>query len=171
MSRAFFYAVIISSVTLLPGCGIFGDSKDGGTAGVESTGGDTFGAGSGSGFSGHPLDNPEGELAGRIILFDFDRFEVKPEWHAMVRAHAGYLQQNPSARVRLEGHADERGTREYNQALGERRSNAVSEMVAALGASGQISTLSYGEEKPVTECHDESCWSQNRRVEIIYTAR
>lgn len=173
MSRSFVYLIVVSAVTVLSGCGIFGGSKESSAAVESRTGADgTYGAGSGSGFSGHPLDNPEGDLATRTILFDFDRYDVKPEWQPAVKAHAEYLRTNPSAMVRLEGNADERGSREYNMALGERRSNAVYEMMVALGAgSGQISKVSYGEEKPVADCHDESCWSQNRRVEILYTAR
>ena len=86
-------------------------------------------------------------------------------------AHGRFLASHQTAQVTLEGHADERGTREYNIALGERRSMAVADLMRAQGASaGQIRTVSYGEERPVATCHDEECWSQNRRVEIVYTS-
>ncbi|WP_395377695.1 peptidoglycan-associated lipoprotein Pal [Marinicella sp. W31] len=118
------------------------------------------------------LDNPESLLAQRVIYFDYDQSTVLPEYRNIIEIHARYLSQNPSARITLEGHADERGSREYNLALGERRGNAVSSLMNAQGASGsQLNVVSYGEERPVALCSDDSCWSQNRRVEIVYTAR
>src|SRR5689334_6219401 len=111
-------------------------------------------------------------LRQRVIYFDLDRSEIKPEFQAQVACHAAYLRQFPEARVRLEGNADERGSREYNLGLGERRGNAVqSALSAAGGSSSQLNVVSYGEERPVCRQHDESCWSKNRRVEIIYTAK
>jgi len=111
-------------------------------------------------------------LRQRVIYFDLDRSEIKPEFQAQVACHAAYLRQFPEARVRLEGNADERGSREYNLGLGERRGNAVQSAVSAAGASSsQLNVVSYGEERPVCRQHDESCWSKNRRVEIIYTAK
>lgn len=118
------------------------------------------------------FDNSESLLSKRIIYFDFDKSEVKSEYRAIVAAHATYVSASRSARVTLEGHADERGTREYNLGLGERRGNAVSGLLSAAGAMGsQLDTVSYGEERPVCRVSDDSCWSQNRRVEIVYTAR
>ncbi|HEY6986419.1 MAG TPA: peptidoglycan-associated lipoprotein Pal [Rhodanobacteraceae bacterium] len=111
-------------------------------------------------------------LRQRVIYFDLDRTEIKPEFQAQVACHAAYLRQFPEARVRLEGNADERGSREYNLGLGERRGNAVSSALSAAGASSsQLNVVSYGEERPVCRQHEESCWSKNRRVEIIYTAK
>jgi peptidoglycan-associated lipoprotein len=111
-------------------------------------------------------------LRQRVVYFDLDRTEIKPEFQAQIACHAAYLRQFPEARVRLEGNADERGSREYNLGLGERRGNAVqSALSAAGGASSQLNVVSYGEERPVCRQHDESCWSKNRRVEIIYTAK
>ncbi|HEV7491510.1 MAG TPA: peptidoglycan-associated lipoprotein Pal [Rhodanobacteraceae bacterium] len=111
-------------------------------------------------------------LRQRVIYFDLDRSEIKPEFQAQVACHAAYLRQFPEARVRLEGNADERGSREYNLGLGERRGNAVqSALSAARASSSQLNVVSYGEERPVCRQHDESCWSKNRRVEIIYTAK
>ena len=110
-------------------------------------------------------------LRQRVVYFDLDRTEIKPEFSAQIACHAEYLRQFPNARVTLEGHADERGTREYNLGLGERRGNAVQSAVSAAGASmGQLNVVSYGEERPVDRGHDDSAWSKNRRVEIVYTS-
>lgn len=111
-------------------------------------------------------------LRQRVLYFDFDRTEIKSEFQSQIACHAEYLRQFSDARVTLEGHADERGSREYNLGLGERRGNAVQSAISAAGASSaQLNVVSYGEERPVCREHNESCWSQNRRVEIIYTAR
>ena len=111
-------------------------------------------------------------LRQRVVYFDLDRTEIKPEFSAQIACHAEYLRQFPNARVTLEGHADERGTREYNQALGERRGNGVNSALQANGGSAsQLTVVSYGEERPVCTESNESCWSQNRRVEIVYTAQ
>lgn len=118
------------------------------------------------------FDNSESLLSKRVIYFDFDKSDVKSEYRAIVAAHAAYVSSHGSARVTLEGHADERGTREYNVGMGERRGNAISGLLSAAGAMGsQLDTVSYGEERPVCRVSDEDCWWQNRRVEIIYTAR
>ena len=118
------------------------------------------------------FDNPESLLSKRVIYFDFDKSDVKAEFRGIVAAHAAYAGSHSSARVTLEGHADERGTREYNLGLGERRGNAVSGLLSAGGASGdQVDVVSYGEERPVCRVSNEDCWWQNRRVEIVYTAR
>lgn len=118
------------------------------------------------------FDNADSLLSKRVVYFDFDKSDVKSEYRAIVAAHATYVSAHNTARVTLEGHADERGTREYNLGLGERRGNAVSGLLSAGGAMGeQLDTVSYGEERPVCRVSDESCWGQNRRVEIVYTAR
>ena len=110
-------------------------------------------------------------LRQRVVYFDLDRTEIKSEFSAQIACHADYLRQFPNARVTLEGHADERGTREYNLGLGERRGNAVQSAISAAGASmGQLNVVSYGEERPVDRGHDESAWAKNRRVEIVYTS-
>ncbi|HUF82591.1 MAG TPA: peptidoglycan-associated lipoprotein Pal, partial [Burkholderiales bacterium] len=119
--------------------------------------------------SGNPLTDPNNILSRRSILFDYDSFIVKDEYKAMVTAHARYLQKNPSARMRVEGHADERGSREYNLALGQRRAEAVKQMLQLLGARpDQIESVSLGEEKPRCSDSTESCWAQNRRGDIAY---
>jgi peptidoglycan-associated lipoprotein len=118
------------------------------------------------------FDNPESLLSKRVIYFDFDKSTVRPEYRGIVSAHAAYTAAHSSARVTLEGHADERGTREYNLGLGERRGNAVMGLMSAQGARGsQLVVVSYGEERPTCRASDDHCWSQNRRVEIVYTAR
>jgi len=104
-----------------------------------------------------------------IIYFDFDQSTIKAEFRTALNGHAAYLSQNPSASIVLEGHADERGTREYNIALGERRGNAVSRYLVVQGVSiDAIEVVSFGEERPVNAGHDSASWSENRRVEIRY---
>jgi peptidoglycan-associated lipoprotein len=94
---------------------------------------------------------------------------VKPEFQPMLKAHAGYLSEHPGASIVIEGNADERGSREYNLALGQRRADGVGKMLVLLGSSAkQIETISFGEEKPKAAGHDESSWSQNRRSDIVY---
>jgi peptidoglycan-associated lipoprotein len=111
-------------------------------------------------------------LRQRVVYFDFDKSEIKPEFQQIMACHAKYLQDRPTAQMRLEGNTDERGTREYNLGLGERRGNAVASALQANGASAsQMNVISYGKEKPVCRQHNEDCWSKNRRVEIVYTAQ
>jgi peptidoglycan-associated lipoprotein len=118
------------------------------------------------------FDNSESLLSKRVIYFDFDKSDIKAEFRGIVAAHAAYAAAHPSARMTLEGHADERGTREYNLGLGERRGNAVNGLLSAGGARGnQLNVVTYGEERPVCRVSNEDCWWQNRRVEIVYTAR
>ncbi len=115
------------------------------------------------------LDDPTSLLSVRIIYFEYDSSDVKSEDRTTVEAHAAYLVENPSTIITLEGHADERGSREYNLALGERRAQTVQRQMTLIGASpDQIRTVSYGEERPAIDDHDDYSWSQNRRVEIIY---
>jgi peptidoglycan-associated lipoprotein len=111
-------------------------------------------------------------LRQRVVYFDFDRTDIKSQFQAAIGCHAQYLRQFPGSRVTLEGSADERGTREYNLGLGERRGNSVSSALGAAGASAsQLNVVSYGEERPVCKEHSEDCWAKNRRVEIVYTAK
>ncbi|WP_019569113.1 peptidoglycan-associated lipoprotein Pal [Thioalkalivibrio sp. ALE11] len=118
------------------------------------------------------LDDPDSLLAERLVYFDFDRDEVKPEYEEMLEAHAEYLAANPGARLRLEGHTDERGTREYNLGLGERRAQSVRRVLNLNGAADeQIEVVSYGEEMPVAFEQTEEAWAQNRRVELVYDRR
>ena len=104
-----------------------------------------------------------------LIYFDFDQSTIKAEFRTALNGHAAYLSQNPTAKIVLEGHADERGTREYNIALGERRGNAVSRYLVVQGVSvDAIEVVSFGEERPVNAGHDSASWAENRRVEIRY---
>ncbi len=110
----------------------------------------------------------ERALTTNIIYFDYDETSIRAESLSVVDTFARYLSASPAARVRLEGHADERGTREYNVGLGERRAIAVQSALQAQGVSPeQLSLLSYGEERPAAAGHDESAWAQNRRVQLI----
>jgi peptidoglycan-associated lipoprotein len=111
-------------------------------------------------------------LRQRVVYFDFDQDALKPEFEEIMACHGKYMRDRPSARITLEGNADERGTREYNMGLGERRGNAVSSALQGNGgAATQLSVVSFGEERPTCTDASESCWSQNRRVEIVYTAK
>ncbi|NOY63087.1 MAG: peptidoglycan-associated lipoprotein Pal [Gammaproteobacteria bacterium] len=123
-------------------------------------------------FSGDPLDDPSSLLSKRVIYFDYDRSSVKPQYRAVIEAHAAYMADHPAARVTLEGHADERGSREYNMALGERRAQAVRRLLALQGASAvQLDVVSFGEERPAVMGHNEMSWERNRRVELVYAGR
>jgi peptidoglycan-associated lipoprotein len=136
------------------------------TAGIEAPASTVAAAAdTGEGVAG-PRD---GLLGKRIIYFDFDRAEIRADGTEIVAAHARYLASHVGSRVRLEGHTDERGTREYNIGLAERRAQAVRHALMLQGvAESQLSTVSYGEERPAATGHDESAWSLNRRVEIVY---
>jgi peptidoglycan-associated lipoprotein len=120
--------------------------------------------------AGEDIGGPtEGILAQRTIYFGFDSSEINPEGTALISAHAHYLVAHANLHVRLEGNTDERGSREYNIGLGERRAQAVRRAMLLQGvAETQLSTVSYGAERPAVEGHDESAWSKNRRVMINY---
>ena len=129
----------------------------------------TRGISDAQGFTGSPLEDPMSPLSTRVFYFEYDSFEVRPEYRSAVQAHAEYLASNPTLSVTLEGHADERGTREYNLALGEKRALELRRQMVLLGANAnQIRTFSYGEEKPLAEGSDEQAYGRNRRVELVY---
>jgi len=108
-------------------------------------------------------------LGQRTLYFDYDRTEIRSEFAEIIEAHARNLASDPSQRILLEGHCDERGSREYNIGLGERRAHTVRRAMLLQGVSAdQISTISYGEERPALKAHNESAWARNRRVEIVY---
>lgn len=116
-----------------------------------------------------PLKDPGSILSKRSVYFDYDSNLVKDEFRPLVAAHAKYLSQNRNTRVRIEGNTDERGSREYNLALGQRRADAVKQMMQVLGATaGQIETVSFGEEKPRAQGSEEKAWAENRRADIRY---
>ena len=111
----------------------------------------------------------DGPLSRLVIYFDFDRSEIRSDFNDMLRAHGAYLAENGVQQVRLEGHADERGSREYNIGLGEQRAQAVRRVLMLQGAStGQLGTVSYGEERPAALGSDDNSYSLNRRVELVY---
>ena len=140
-------------------------------AGAADTGSEAqaFGAEGDRATALQELENPESLLSVRIIYFDYDSSTVLAQFEEIIQAHAGFLQANPGITATLEGHADERGSREYNLALGERRAQAVQQQLVVLGASpDQVRTVSYGEERPADPGHDEQAWGLNRRVEFVY---
>jgi peptidoglycan-associated lipoprotein len=117
----------------------------------------------------NPLKDPNNILSKRSVFFDYDQDEVKPEYRALVEAHAKYLVAHADARIVLQGNADDRGSREYNLALGQRRSVAVKKALNVLGVNDkQIETVSYGEEKPRCADKTEACWADNRRADFVY---
>jgi peptidoglycan-associated lipoprotein len=152
--------------------------KDGDGAAVSGGGYGTDAAGSGASTSGlggrgawggSALDDPNSPLSTRTIYFEYDSSEIRAEYLDVLRAHARYLAGNGEARMTLEGHADERGSREYNLALGERRASKVRQFILAEGVDGaQVNGVSYGEERPVDPGQGEAAWAHNRRVEIVY---
>jgi peptidoglycan-associated lipoprotein len=116
-----------------------------------------------------PLNDPNNVLAKRNVFFDYDQSALKNEYKPLVAAHAKYLSNHTGTRVKIEGNCDERGSREYNLALGQRRADTVKEAMKVLGVTdGQMETISWGKEKPVADGHDEKSWSQNRRDDIVY---
>ncbi|MDR2173048.1 MAG: peptidoglycan-associated lipoprotein Pal [Burkholderiales bacterium] len=119
--------------------------------------------------TGNELKDPANILSRRSVFFEFDSYVVEDQYRALVEAHARYLVSHPAARMVLQGHADERGTHEYNLALGQRRADAVKRMMMLLGArESQIETVSFGKEKPRNPGHDETAWAENRRTDIVY---
>ena len=176
------------STTLLAGCSSTEEKTDGFTdgsakgTGVSTTGtgdgsvsgsefgganGGAYGNGAnGSGYGSGAQGGPDGT---KTIYFMYDSSQVQEEFVPVIEAHAHSLQSNPSQHIIIEGHADERGSREYNIALGEQRAKAVARMMTMQGASdSQIEVVSYGEEKPAETGHDESAWQLNRRAVIDY---
>jgi peptidoglycan-associated lipoprotein len=111
----------------------------------------------------------DGPLSKRSVYFDYDSNAVKDEYRGLVQAHSRYLTDKRDARIRIEGNCDERGSREYNLALGQRRAESVKKIMTVLGVpDARVETVSYGEEKPVAPGHDEAAWAQNRRADIKY---
>lgn len=116
-----------------------------------------------------PLADPSSPLAKRSVFFDFDSFVVKADYQSLVEAHGRFLVANKQRRVVIEGNADERGSREYNLALGQKRAEAVKSRLTLLGVTdGQIETVSFGEERPRATGKDEAAWAENRRADIVY---
>jgi len=179
--RSFALPILIG-VLILPGCEtVDGTGKEEGAAPVEDQGispaemeamdAQARAAGDRPGrLRGTAPDAQAGEPGQRrVIYFEYDSDEVKAEYRPVIETQAAYLAGHPQTVITLEGHGDERGTREYNLALGERRALAVRRQLTLLGGSeGQVRTVSFGEERPAAEGHDEQAYEQNRRVEIVY---
>jgi peptidoglycan-associated lipoprotein len=144
-----------------------GGSSNTSPSGGASTSGSDLGGDANGGRGG--AGDATGPLARKVIYFDFDKSEIKPEYAPIVKASAQTLTERPAIKVKLEGNTDQRGTREYNIGLGERRAQAVRRALMLQGvAETQITTVSFGAERPAAEGDDESAWSQNRRVELVY---
>jgi len=167
--------VLIASL-LLAGCGT-NPVKEQPPRSAEISGGSSGAAGGAGTSSANPAgassEESPGPLAGvlarRVIYFDFDSSEIRGDGPEIVAAHAKFLTMNPGTRVRLEGNTDERGSREYNIGLGERRAQAVRRSMLLQGvADTQITTVSFGAERPAVPGSDEAAWAKNRRVEIVY---
>lgn len=172
-------AAAISGCTTIPEENAGGEQANGNTAGAVS---DTSSATT-SGIEDDSMtvssetvgDNAssvmDSALSITTVYFDFDKANIRPDAYAALKAHAAYLSANAGAKLRIDGHADERGTREYNLALGERRAKAAANYLAANGATrSQLEVISYGEERPAAMGANENSWAANRRVELKYTA-
>lgn len=116
------------------------------------------------------LTDPRSILSKRSVYFDYDKFEVKPEYKDLVAAHAKFLADNRQFKILIQGNTDDRGSREYNLALGQKRAEAVKKMIVLLGArEDQVESVSLGEEKPKNEGENEAAWAENRRGDILYS--
>lgn len=117
----------------------------------------------------NPLKDPGNILSKRSVYYDFDSFAIKPEFQPLVEAHAKYLRGNAKAKLILQGNADERGSREYNLALGQKRAESVKKAMELLGVEDKrMEAVSFGEEKPRATGHDEASWAENRRADLVY---
>ncbi len=150
------------------------EERGGAPAGAEQPAGEdesarAFGMGDDGAGGMSPLGDPASMPPVRVIYFDYDSSAVPLDSNALIHAHARFLQANPGREATLEGHADERGSREYNLALGEQRARAVKQQLVVLGVDpAQLITVSYGEERPAVAGHDQEAWRLNRRVEFAY---
>ena len=178
MKRMLSIAMLLAAAALLTGCPKKPTVIQPPTAGTQVPG--SGAAGEGASTRSSPLGGDAsamgagsaatGALARKVIYFDFDKSEIKPEFNDLISSHARNLTSHPNLRLKLEGNTDERGTREYNIGLGERRAQAVRRALMLQGvAETQITTVSFGAERPAVEGDDEAAWAQNRRVELVYT--
>lgn len=165
-------ALILSSVFVLAACGSSVKLDD--NAKVEERSGTTPSADARTVApittgSTDPLNDPKGVLAKRSVYFDYDSFIVKDEFKPVVEAHAKYLSSNKGRKIVIQGNTDERGGREYNLALGQKRAEAVRKSLTVLGVSdAQMEAVSFGKEKPKATGSDEAAWAENRRADIVY---
>ena len=149
------------TTTADPGTSTSGVGSTPGASGNTMSGGTTA--------TGNPLKDPRNPLSRREIFYEYDSFTVKDEYKPLLEAHAAYLKQNRNARIKVEGNTDERGSREYNLALGQKRSESVKRVLTLLGVSdAQIDTVSLGEEKPRNPASSEAAYSENRRCDLAY---
>ncbi|ORU90463.1 MAG: peptidoglycan-associated lipoprotein [Cycloclasticus sp. symbiont of Poecilosclerida sp. M] len=165
-TKNLFVALVLSAA--LAACSSTNEdgSGDAGVDGANTSGVDASGV-----YTGRPLDNPNSPLATKVIYFEFDSSAIASQYESIIAAHGAYLAANSGVAVALEGHADERGSREYNVALSEKRAKTVQNLLSLLGAGGrQTDAIGYGEEKPAEIGHNESAWNLNRRVELVYPA-
>jgi peptidoglycan-associated lipoprotein len=150
--------------TQVPGSSSTSPGQGGASTSTSPLGGEGGAMGAGQG------GDAAGALAGKVIYFDFDKSDIKPEFAGIITANARNLSSHPNLKLKLEGNTDERGTREYNIGLGERRAQAVRRALMLQGvAESQLSTVSFGAERPAVEGDDEAAWAKNRRVELVYT--
>lgn len=160
-------ALLVFVALIAAGCAS-SSKKGGGDGAADGSGSSGYGVGGGVDENTVVVQDVDDGSIGTVFYFDFDKSELRADVRAELQRQASMLQ-NKTGVVRLEGHCDERGTREYNMALGERRAKAVANYLASLGVpSSQIEPVSYGEEKPAAMGHDEQAWTLNRRVELIY---
>lgn len=169
------FAVLVAACSSTPnkdaGAPVDDKSTTAGTTGAATSGTNSGGiAGNpNAAGQGNPLKDPNNVLSKRIVLFEYDSYTVRDQDKPIIEAHARYLVTNRNARLLIQGHTDERGSREYNIALGQKRADAVKRMMVLLGANEiQIETVSFGKEKPRNPGHDEGSWSDNRRDELVY---
>ena len=177
MKRILSVALLIAGAALLAGCPKKHNVIEPPNAGSQVSG-STQGEGASTssralngdaGAQGSGMGADAGPFARKVIYFDFDKSEIKPEFAAVVAAHSRNLASHPNLHVKLEGNTDERGTREYNIGLGERRAQAVRRALMLQGvAQSQITTVSFGAERPAVDGDTEAAWAQNRRVELVY---
>ena len=135
---------------------------------LDDVNGDSANGGSGN-FGSQPWNNPSSPLYERSVYFDFNEYVVQSKYQKMLSAHASYLKANPKQKIIIQGNTDERGTAEYNLALGQRRSDAVRKSLNLMGVSDdQMEAVSFGKEKPKAEGDNEAAWAENRRADIVY---
>lgn len=163
-------AIALLAVLLLSGCPSAPiDEQEPDSATQETPGAVTRGISGPGGYTAADLNDPSSPLYQRVIYFKYDSSDIRPQFIDILRAHASYLSSSSAAYVTLDGHTDERGTREYNLALGDHRADTVRRFLLAEGVpDGRIRTMSYGEERPADPGHGEPSWALNRRVELIY---
>jgi peptidoglycan-associated lipoprotein len=182
MKRIISMALLLAGAAILSGCPkkpttveppTAGSQVGGGAGGANGAGGAASTSGSAlgdDGVNGRGANGLAGSLSGQVIYFEFDKSDIKPEFASIVTSNAQNLTSHPGLKLKLEGNTDERGTREYNIGLGERRAQAVRRALMLQGVpENQLSTTSFGAERPAAEGDDESAWAKNRRVELVYT--